>query len=41
MKAFKIQDNAGKRFTVYASNRSEAREKALKSTSAKVVYILD
>lgn len=41
MKTFKIQDSNGKRFTVLASNRSEARQKASKQTNAKTIYLID
>lgn len=41
MKKFKIQDNAGNRFTVYAKNRAEAREQAKKQAKGNLIYIID
>ena len=41
MKRFKIQDNAGNRFVVYANNKSEARQIAQKQSKGSVIYIID
>lgn len=41
MKSYKMQDSAGKRFTVYANDRAEAKAKAQKMTTAKVFYFAD
>lgn len=41
MKRFKIQDNAGNRFYVYADNKGDAREKAKKQAKGSVIYIID
>lgn len=40
MKKYKIQDSAGRRFVVYATNRNEARKKAVAKTTAKNIYII-
>lgn len=41
MKRFKIQDNAGNRFVVYAKNRIEARKEAAKQANGNLIYIID
>lgn len=39
MTKFKVQDSAGKRFVVRASNISEARQIARGKTNAKTIYV--
>lgn len=41
MNTYKIADGAGKRFTVQASSRAEAKEKARRLTTAYMIYIID
>lgn len=41
MKRFKVKDNAGNRFVVYANNRAEAKQKAMKQAKGNLIYIID